>query len=133
MKTLEDIEREVALLAQRISATKEDLPTYGHSRDFGYPHVEVHHQLYHYVVVERGQELEHRSTPNFNELLYWIFSDVTHTLAFTYELHHRIEGQDSRRLAFAKQTELLERLDPQMANRRATEIANLLHNHPYND
>jgi immunity protein 63 of polymorphic toxin system len=86
MKTLQDIEMDVAALARRIGTSPHDLPTYGTSRDGGYPHVELHDCLYHYVVVERGQEIERRSSASYYDLLYWIFRNVTHGQAFLYEI-----------------------------------------------
>lgn len=133
MKTLEEIEGEVTRLARFIGATGNDLPTYGHTRDGAYPHIEVDDINYHYVAVERGQEIRRDSSPDFEELLYWIFSDITHSLAFSYELHHRIEDQDCRRIAFPKQIELLNCIHPKMAQRRALEIAGILRNAPYDD
>ncbi|HTO67729.1 MAG TPA: Imm63 family immunity protein, partial [Bradyrhizobium sp.] len=93
---MREIDADVRALARRIGASPDDLPTYGVSRDFGYPHVEVEHGFYHYVVVERGQEVSRRFTDDYDELLYWILRDATRILAFRFELHHRIEDQDCR-------------------------------------
>jgi hypothetical protein len=133
MKQLKEVEEDVKRLAQLIGATKDQLPTYGRTRDFAYPHIEVDASLYHYVVVERGQELERNSTSNYDELLYWIFSDATHNLACDYELRHRVEYQDCRRIAFPKQIELLNLISPEMGKRRAKEIEEILSMAPYDD
>ncbi|MBV9791279.1 MAG: hypothetical protein JOZ51_23995 [Chloroflexi bacterium] len=133
MNTLPEIEADVQKLAQRIGASATDLPTYGYSRDGGYPHVEVDATHYHYVVVERGRELKRKTTTALDELLYWIFADVTHTMAFSYELKHRLKDQDPRRRAFAKQIELLGIISPAMAARRASEIEEILKRNPYDD
>jgi Immunity protein 63 len=133
MKTLRDIETEVAALARPIGASSQDLPTYGISHDFGRPHVEVQNALYHYVVVERGEELERRSTERYDELLYWIFRDVTYSLAFAYELRSRVEDQDCRRIAFAKQIELMKQIGSTMSLRLEEDIADTLRRAPYDD
>jgi hypothetical protein len=133
MKTLREIEADVATLALRIGASKRDLPTYGASRDFGYPYVEVNGSLYHYVVVERGQELERRTSAKYDDLLYWIFESVTHNLAFSYELKNRIEDQDCRRIAFPKQIDLMKRISSEMGERLETGIAEILRGAPYDD
>lgn len=132
MKTLPEIEAEVQKLAQRIGTTA-NVVTYGYSRDGGYPHIEVDSAHYHYVAVERGREIKRLSTSELDELLYWVFADTTHSMAFTYELKHRIEDQDPRRIAFAKQIELLGIISPVMAARRADEIEGILKRYPYND
>jgi len=133
MKALPEIKAEVTRLAQVLGASGNDLPTYGHTRDFAYPHIEVDKERYHYVVVERGQELERKSTTDFDELLYWIFVDTSHSLAFAYELKNRVEDQDCRRIAFPKQVELLGLISPHMAARRAKEIEQILASAPYDD
>lgn len=133
MKSLSEIKAEVTRLAQILSASSNDLPTYGHTRDSAYPHIEVDDDRYHYVIVERGQELERKSTSDFDELLYWIFADTTHSLAFAYELKNRLEDQDCRRIAFPKQVELLGLISPHMAVRRANEIEQILAQAPYDD
>ncbi|WP_245331770.1 hypothetical protein [Bradyrhizobium sp. NAS80.1] len=67
MKTLQEVESDVAALATRVGANRNELPTYGHSRDLGYPHVEIDASSYHYVVVERGQELDRQSTVDYGD------------------------------------------------------------------
>jgi len=133
MKTLREIEADVNALATRIGASANDLPTYGKSRDFAYPHIEVDGELYHYVVVERGQEISRHSSANYDDLLYWIFSDATHNLAFDYELNNRIEDQDCRRIAFPKQIQLLGKISLAMADRKRKEIEAILLRAPYDD
>jgi hypothetical protein len=133
MKLLAEIKDEVTRLAQVLGASGNDLPTYGHTRDSAHPHIEVDDQSYHYVIVERGQELERKSTSDFDELLYWVFEDTTHNLAFAYELKNRIEDQDCRRIAFPKQVELLGLISPHMAARQANEIEKILAVAPYDD
>jgi hypothetical protein len=133
MKSLAEVESEVARLAKALELANDDLPSWGGSRDLARPHIEVDDAGYHYVVVERGREQLRDTTTDFDELLYWIFSGATHKLAFSYEAAHRVDGQDSRRLAFARQLELLDRVDPSMAARRRAEIARILESAPYRD
>jgi len=133
MKTLDEIKYEVEQLARIVGASGNDLPTYGRTRDLAYPHIEIDDAQYHYVIVERGQELERKSTLDFSELLYWIFSDVTHDLAFAYELHNRVKGRDCRRIAFSKQVELLSLISPKMAARQTEKISEILRSTPYSD
>ncbi len=99
----------------------------------GSPHVEVSDGVYHYVVTERGEELQRRTTHDADELLYWLLQDVTFSLASDFELRHRVPGQDFRRILFTKQLELLRGLDPAWGQRREREIDRTLHHHPFND
>ena len=124
---------DVAALACRIGASDQDLPTYGTSEDFARPHIEVEHGFYHYVIVERGVERDRRFSDSYDDLLYWIFRDVTHGLAFGYELQNRVEDQDCRRIAFPKQIELMRTIDPALGKRLERDIAEILHRAPYDD
>lgn len=133
MKQLKEIEKEITRMASIIGATAEQLPSFGESRDLGYPHIEVDDYSYHYVVVERGQELERTSTSDFEELLYHVFSSATHTIAFKYELDNRIEDQDCRRLAFPKQVQLMSSISSVLGNRAEADIADILSKNPYDD
>ncbi|HEU4882472.1 MAG TPA: Imm63 family immunity protein [Longimicrobium sp.] len=131
--SLSDIESRVNQLAGRIAVPANLLPTFGHSEDFARPHVEVDSRGYHYVVVERGQELRRVTTGSMDELLSLIFADVTFSMACDFELKHRVDGQDSRRLLFATQVDLLSRLSPDWGRLEAARHQAILGNHPFRD
>lgn len=122
MLTLPEIQSEVELLAKKIDAPENLLPTYGYSRDGAYPHIEVSAKLYHYVIVERGQERERMKTKDFNQLLFWIFKSITFSMACDFELKNRIEDQDFRIILFAKQKELLSILSTDWAEKTVSSI-----------
>lgn len=107
---LENIRSEIVDLAGLIGATRDQLPTFERSQDGARPHIEDSHGELSYVVQERGKEIRRDSTRDENELLYWVFESVAFGLASTYELEHRVEGQDFRIILFQKQMELLRRL-----------------------
>lgn len=99
----------------------------------GSPHIELFLTEYHYVVTERGSELERKVTWDPDELLYWLVSDIGFGLAGKFELEHRVPDRDSRRLMFAKQIELLGAVNAAWADRKRREIAAILEMNPYND
>ena len=133
MMTLSEIEAEIDRLAAQINASGNVLPTYGHSEDGARPHLEVDARGYHYVVVERGQELKRITTSDLDELLFNVFESLTFSLACKYELAHRIEQQDFRRILFQRQLELLSRLSPQWGEREAGNHEQTLRQHPFDD
>ena len=61
----------------------------GPSEDGAPPHVEIDARGFHYVVVERGKEISRKSTARIDDLLYWIFDDVTFNVACDHEVRHR--------------------------------------------
>ena len=134
MKSLAEIKSEVDRRAALIGAGGHPaLPTYGQTEDGARPHIEVDSRGYQFVVVERGQERSRFTTHDLDELLYRIFQSVTFDLAVSYELAHRVETQDSRRVVFKREVELLTQLSPVWGERERTEHQCILSKHPFDD
>jgi hypothetical protein len=131
--SLDEIRSEIHRLAAQIGAPDDLLPTYGYSLDGAHPHVEVDSPGYHYVVVERGQEITRVTTDELDRLLYHVFEGVTFALACQYELKHRVKHQDFRRLMFYHQIELLSTLSPKWAEIESQDHERILRQHPYAD
>ena len=131
--TLEKIRDKINKLATRINPPSHSLPTYVRTEDGARPHIEVDANGYHYIVVERGQERQHRTTNSLSKLFYWIFKDATFIMALNYELENRIPKQDFRRLMFAKQIELMGMIDPNFGTLCKQEIDEILNRNPYDD
>jgi hypothetical protein len=133
MLSLVEIEEEVRRLAGKIGAPEQSLPTFGRSEDGARPHIEVSDGGYHFVIVERGEELKRESTKDFRRLLYLIFAEVTFDMATGYEAEHRRPKVDFRRLLFETQIGLLKSLDPSWAQQRQNDIDRILVLHPFRD
>ena len=134
MQTLPKIKAEIDRMAAKIAAPESLLPTYGRSEDGARPHIEVDaHGGYHYVIVERGQERQCSTTSDLDELFFNVFHDVTHSLASGYELQNRIEGEDSRRMLFRHQIELLSMIFPHWGERERERHEDILRKHPFDD
>ena len=134
MITLLDIEKQVEKFSAIINVPKNLLPTYGYSIDFGYPHIEVDNAgRLHFVINERGQELERQTTNELDELLYWIFDSITFSMACKFELNNRLPAQDCRRIIFSKQEELLSQLNSDWQLREHKKHKKILEDHPFND
>lgn len=101
--------------------------------DDGSPHVEFRDGKYHYIVTERGLDLESRSTPDVREIVYWLLYDVTFWMGVEFEFKNRIETQDCRRMIFAHQLELMLKADAEFAKRLEAHIAETLRKNPFND
>jgi hypothetical protein len=92
--TLDQIKQAVHERALVIDAPEDLLATYNVSKDLGYPHIEETGGVFAWIVRERGQEYERRTTRSVDELLYWVFAAVTFSMATKWELQHRIESED---------------------------------------
>ena len=108
---MEFIKSQILKLANKINAPDVYLPTFGSSKDFARPHIEKTGNTYHWVVVERGQELERKSSDDINEILFHVFQAVTFEMACKWEVQNRKEDEDSRIQLFQKQEELLKLID----------------------
>ena len=119
-------------LAAKIGAPRDHLP---HLR--GDPEIQINVEVdkgsYAWVLTERGKERERRITRNVDDVLYWLIYDVTFSMACEYELAHRIEGQDFRRVLFARQIALLDTLDRRWALRTVDSLNAILKRNPFMD
>jgi hypothetical protein len=100
MNSIDDVRKKVTELGRLINAPLNKL--YVFDRNDGGYHLELHGDEYHYILNERGRELDRFITKIFDELLYEIFKHITSSMAFAYECDNRVPKQDSRRIAFAK-------------------------------
>ncbi len=99
--------------------------------DSGSPHVEVLNGKYHYVVTERGRELERKIAKDEEELMYWFVSDSIFSVACTWEARNRNESEDFRRQLFSKQIELLNSINPEWARKKEAYHEDVLKKHSF--
>lgn len=130
---IDHVRREVQRIAQTVGASGAQLPAFARPDETARPYILVDDASYYYIIEERGVELERLTTDSLDELLYRACCDMTFSLAVAYELRHRVPGQDSRRIMFDHQVELLGRVDGVWAVRQAHEHARILARHPFVD
>lgn len=130
---IELLQNEYNELLQKVKPSAQKYRFLTERRDDGSPHVEIGENEYHFVTTERGLELSRTIFKSKEELLYQIISLDTFWMAVDFEFKNRIENQDSRRLIFAKQIELLNKANPIWADRRQKEMAETLKENPFMD
>lgn len=133
MFSIDKISEEVKDKGKLISAPKNLLVVRDNPAGDGSPYVEIGEDEYFYVSSERGYEIFRKRASNIDELLYFIFKDITWSMANEYELSNRIENKDSRRLIFSKKLDLLKRINPEWERRERVEIDKILLSSPYDD
>ena len=116
------IEREFDQLACEIDAPPGLLPTYGTSEDMARPHIEVAGPSLSWVVVERGKEIDRKTTRELDELPYWIFRSVTAEMASRFAARNPVEGKEFRYPMFTKELELMGRLNQDWRARLVAEL-----------
>ncbi|OAB29202.1 Immunity protein 63 [Flavobacterium fryxellicola] len=132
--SLDDIKKIVVELALKIDAPPNLLPSYGQQTWDAHPYIEVDNLGFmFYIISERGQEYQRKITEKIDDLLYWIFANVTFSMASDFELKNRIEDRDCRRIMFDKQEELLGLLSDNWRQKENAEHKSILKNHPFDD
>ncbi|WP_241584885.1 Imm63 family immunity protein [Rosenbergiella epipactidis] len=99
----------------------------------GTPYISFENHEYNYIISERGYEFSRKVTKSEDELLYWIMSELAYKIAFQYELEHRIEDRDGRRIVFPKFIEIMQKINPKWKLKAEAEIKKTLAITPYDD
>jgi hypothetical protein len=133
MNNLDDVKENVETLARQISAPINLLPSYGIAEIDRPSYVEHHGSVYHYVTSDNGHDIERKIAFNLDELLFFVFKDITFEMAIAYSKEHRTEGADFRRSLFDHQLYLLERLNVKWKEKQIKEIESVLKQYPFVD
>lgn len=120
-------------LCQRIRPYDGQYTVLTEREDVGVAHVEFTGGEYHYIVTERGLDLERRSTADQSEILYWMIYSLTFWMGVEFEFKNRTEGPDSRRMIFAHWLEQMKKAGQSMADRLENDIAEILAKNPFVD
>ncbi len=131
--TFDAIQNQIYQFGKILNIPRENLTIYNAQRIDGTPFISIIDEEYHYISMERGQILSEKTTKDINELLYWIMKDIIWQEASYFELKNRKPNQDVRRLFFAKQLELMGKINSLWKLKRQDEIDNILSVAPYND
>lgn len=133
LSLLEDLQKEYSALLQKMFETPKNFRFQTERSDDGSEHVEIFGGEFHLIVTERGLELKRRKTREKEELFYWMIADIAFWQGVDFEFKNRIEDQDCRRIIFAKQLELLEKVSKNWAQKKEKEIEQILAKNPFND
>lgn len=121
-------------MARIINADSDLFPLFGEADWNARPYIEIKSDgKLCYIISERGNENERKETYDLNELLYWVFADITFGMSCTFELRHRVAEQDCRRVMFRKQEELLGLINKEWESKEKSEHLSILNVHPFND
>jgi hypothetical protein len=85
----------------------------------GSAHVELKNGKYNYVVTERGEEYERKTTNDPDEILYWLISTLVYSISSNHELNNRDKNKDFRRKMFKKEVELITQISSEWGAKKA--------------
>jgi len=133
MTSIDHIRNAVNQYGARIGIPVGKLKIYDSPQADGAPYIKINENIFFYIVEEKGCVFEKKETSDFNILLYWLMSNFVFSVASDYELNHRIPRQDSRRVIFSRELNLMQELEESWYFKRKSEIENILKNAPYCD
>ncbi|CAB4891488.1 unannotated protein [freshwater metagenome] len=114
---LDALERRAHAIGERIGAPRAAYPPFGTRLDAGYPNVDRRDGAWVWEVHERGRLLEHRTTRDEDEILYWIFVDVTRWMGQEWARGRPSYAPDTRVTWAGRILELLADLEPRWLER----------------
>ena len=106
------IKNEINILSSKINVPTELIPEINVSNEYASQFIEIDiNNIVYLVIKERGNEIERLIPKDLNQLLFFVFKNITFTMAKNFELNNRIQNQDCRIIIFKKQLELINILD----------------------
>lgn len=132
MKTIDEIRNQVDQMGMIINAPKKYLQLHNRAIGDGTPYVVIS-EKYEYIASERGVLISREETSDIEELLYWVFDDITSKMAGEYELNNRQKYVDTRRLRFQEQIRLMVMLSDSWGERTKNKFDKILTRNPYVD
>jgi len=97
------------------------------------PSIQLEDNLYHYRCYERGKCIDHKTTNNEDEALFWILDSYIWAYSHDYELHNRVRYVDSRRLAFETGQKLYSYIGEPYQSMNKNKICSILDKAPFDD
>jgi len=134
-----DVDHQIKELAKKINAPEYLLPGLTTTLEGAY--LDSYLGDIYYIIKERDQvvfkkvayDLEGLSEIYLDELLYSVFDHVTFSMASKFESSNRIKEEDSRRLSFSKQEELLGTLRIEWRDKKQKEHDRIIDYAPFDD
>jgi hypothetical protein len=128
------IKRKINKLQRIINAPKELRPSYGAFQYVDSYFIEIDSRgVMRLIETEKGRIHEVRRTKDLDELLYWIFTNITFAMACKQEMETDSQAEDRRIGIFLHQEKLLGKLYPHWQDKKHAEYEAFIKNHPKDD
>ncbi len=121
---MEDVRAGVERIAARLDGVeRRDLVGFAASYELR-PYFEVHDGVVHWILGERSDVLDRRTTRDLDEALYWAAREATRPLSWRRAARQHLgpPGHPARIVALAEQAALLRGLDPAWGRRFLAEL-----------
>lgn len=126
-----DLQDKIDEIGKIIDAPRSWLIVLYQPANDGSPYVAIDDDKFFYVSSERGYEISRKPISSLDELMYLTLEGAIFQMASSYELDNRVEGQDFRRILFAREIELMNKLNRKWGERCREKIEKILVSAPY--
>jgi hypothetical protein len=113
---IRDIEKKYLHFAEILNAPQKFLNFSETPLQDGGAHIEYEGNELLYVRTERGSRYDEKRTRNPDDILFWLLSDLVFTMAVEFEHQNRNPNENSRIQLFAKEEELMAKINNDWAN-----------------
>lgn len=115
------IKKRMKALGDRINLSPTDYPDLRKTDAWGGTYLKVKGFKVYYIVMERGKEIDRIGFDRLDDALYKVFDEITFTLAATCDEAKKAPNNEYRKIVFARQLELLEKINPKYADSKRRE------------
>ncbi|MEZ4973092.1 MAG: Imm63 family immunity protein [Cyclobacteriaceae bacterium] len=122
----DDLRKRLETELKKIDGDIGLLPEINNSNDFAKPFIEIDRYGYNYVCRERGEEIFRKIPFDLDELFYEVFDNLTFEMATKWEVKNRKENEDFRQQMFAKQVDLMTRINKDFGVRLNSKLQRIL-------
>jgi hypothetical protein len=133
MTVPQELKDKLSSYARMLDIPEEVLPEYDTYSYEGTSYIEYKDGLYHLAAMERGQDIIRQTTPDMDQMAFWVFRNISASIAADYASDHSPGDQDPRRFAYEKQKVMLTLLNPGWASKIAQWQAGQLEHYPFDD
>jgi hypothetical protein len=124
--TPDDLRKRLETELEKIHGDSQLLPDINNPNDFAKPFIEITSDGYNYICRERGVEIFRKIPFDIDELLYEVFDNLTWEMAKAWELKNRQEHEDFRLQLFAKQVDLMTKINSDFGKRINNKLQRIL-------
>lgn len=122
----DDLRKTLEMELKKIDGDIGLLPEINNSNDSAKPFIEINRYCYNYVCRERGEEIFRKTPFDVDELIYEVFENLTFEMAIKWEVKNRKENEDFRLQLFAKQVDLMARINKDFGERLNNKLQRIL-------
>jgi len=137
MLTLEEVKSKIYELGNIIGMTQDSAlyPMFATTKNVSWDgaYICVEDSIYYYIEMDRGRVVRSFESRKLEDILFYLFYDITFDLAIEYEIKQRKQGEDFRRILFAKQLELLLKINKVYYTKGKQKIDDILKTAPFRD